>query len=101
MTASISYKASLITSSEFFVAALYDASDLGTLIESIQVPKSGGTYPDQFQVTFLTNLVANKIYRNILFESPDSSATGISRVSMDFKAAQNGITARADQELLV
>lgn len=101
MTGSIGFKAALIAPANNFVAALYDASNVGVLVESIAVPKSGGSYPAQFQVVFLTDLTANKIYRTILWESADTSATGTSRISIDFKAAQNGVTAREDLELLV
>lgn len=96
MTASISFVCALINDANFFVAALYDASNVGTVVESIQVPKTGGSYTSPFQVTFLTNLQQNKIYRAILWESPDTTPTGVNRVSGDFKASLNSVTMRGD-----
>lgn len=97
MTGSIGFQSALINSANFFVAALYDPStSIPTLLESIQVPKSGGIYPPDFQVTFLTNLTQDKVYRCILWESPDATPTGVSRVSGDFKASLNTIKLRGD-----
>jgi len=95
MTTSIGFQTELINSTQFFVAALYDTSDVSTLLEKQQVPKSGGVYPPDFQVTFLTNLQQNKVYRCILWESPDDTATGVSRISGDFKASLSSIKFRS------
>lgn len=94
MTASIGFQSELITGTDFFVAALYDTSDVSTVLESQQVPKSGGIYPPDFQVTFLYNLIQDRVYRCILWESPNATPTGISRVSGDFKPSLNGINMR-------
>lgn len=93
MNGSIGFKVALVHDSDFFVAALYDTTDVGTVLESIQVPKGSGYLP-QFQVTFTYNLLQDKVYRCILWESPDATPTGINVVSDDFKASLNSITLR-------
>lgn len=95
MTGSVGFKSALINPANFFVAALYDTSNVSVVLESIQVPKGGG-YPPQFQVTFTTSLQQDHLYRAILWESADTTPTGISRVSGDFKASLNSVTMRGD-----
>jgi hypothetical protein len=96
MTAQISFVCALINDSNFFVAALYDASNLSVCLESQQVPKTGGAYTTPFQVTFLTNLTQGKVYRCILWESADATPAGVSRVSGDFTASLNSVSMRGD-----
>jgi hypothetical protein len=94
MTGSIGFKVTLGTSTNNFVAALYDSSNVGTVLESILVPKSGGLYPPSFQVTFTTNLLQDTVYRVILWETAGTTPGGISRISDDFKASLNSIKLR-------
>lgn len=95
MTGSHSFTATLGTGTNNFVPALYDSTDVSTVLESIPVPKSGGIYPPTFQVTFTYNLLQDRIYRVILWESPDTDPHGLNRVSGDFKASLNTIHLRA------
>lgn len=96
MNGQVSFVCALINDANYFVAALYDASNLGVVVESQQVPKTGGSYTSPFQVTFLTALTQSKVYRVILWESPDTTPTGVNRVSADFTASTNGVALRGD-----
>jgi hypothetical protein len=101
MNAAISFVCALQNDADFFVAALYDDTpNPPSLLESQQVPKTGGSYTSPFQVTFVTNLVQNKTYRVILWESPDNTPTGVSRVSGDFTPSLNSITLRGTLRLV-
>lgn len=91
MTGSIGFKVTLGTSTNNFVAALYDTSNVGTVLESIPVPKTLGVYPPSFQVTFTYNLLQDSVYRVILWETAGTTPGGISRISDDFKASLNSI----------
>lgn len=104
MTGSIGFAAALENDADYFVAALYDTSNIGVCLESQLIPKGSGypTPPDPFSVTFLTNLQQNHVYRCILWESPNNNNTpaGISVVSGDFKASTNSVTFRTDLYLI-
>jgi len=96
MTEAVGFSCVLQNPANFFVAALYDLSNIGVVLESQQIPKGSGypTPPATFSVTFLTALQQNKLYRVILWESADATPTGISRASGDTKASLNSITMR-------
>ncbi len=94
----VSFAAILTTSTDYFVAALYDASNLGVCLESQQIPKSGGIYPAPpapMQVTFLTSVTIGKTYRVILWESVDATPTGVSKSSGDITVLVNGVNTRS------
>lgn len=100
-TASVGFQVTLGTPANNFVAALYDSTNPSVVLESIPVPKSGGVYPPNFQVTFVTVLIQTKIYRVILWESAGTTPTGLSRVSTDFKATLNSVNIRDNEYLTV
>lgn len=87
----VGFQSTLVTSSNNFVAALYDASNVGVVLESQVIPKSGGIYPPNFQVTFLTVISVNKVYRVILWETSGTTPGGTSRVSSDIPAGLNAV----------
>jgi len=101
MKAAISFVSALINDANFFVAALYDDTpNPPSLLESQQVPKTGGVYTTPFQITFVTELTQNKTYRAILWESPDNTPTGVNRISGDFTPSINSITMRGTVRLV-
>src|SRR6185312_16770033 len=71
-----------------------------SLLESQQVPKTGGVYTTPFQITFVTELTQNKTYRAILWESPDNTPTGVNRIIGDFTPSINIITMRGTVRLV-
>lgn len=96
-TGSVGFKATLNGVNNYFIAALYDTSALGVVVEFIAPSGGGGSgYPATFQVTFATVLNASKLYRVILWENTTAVVGGTSRVSADFKASTNQISFRAD-----
>src|ERR1700761_1933422 len=96
MTEAVGFSCVLQNPANFFVAALYDLSNIGVVLESQQIPKGSGypTPPATFSVTFLTALQQNKLYRVILWESADATPPATSRASGDTKASLNSITMR-------
>jgi|SRR5665213_1477466 len=78
MQISVSSQTTLLNLSNYFVFALYDASNPTTLLESQQPTKP---YGNPLQITFLYNCIKGHIYIIKLWESGDSTPTGVVRNS--------------------
>jgi hypothetical protein len=78
MQISVSSQTSLLNDSNYFVFALYDASAPTTLLESQQPAKP---YGNPLQISFLYNCIKGHIYIIKLWESADSTPTGVVRNS--------------------
>lgn len=98
-TVSVSFQSTLINSANFFVAAIYDASSLGVVLET-SIPTKGGGYTNPFQVTFLNSYNPSTIYRVILWENATAVVGGTSRVSASLRPTLNSATFRADEPLV-
>ena len=86
MQISVSSQTTLLNISNYFVFALYDATAPTVLLESIQPPKP---YGNPLQISFTYNCLNGHIYIIKLWESADSSATGVVRNSFSQSVNQN------------
>lgn len=94
-TFSVGFQSTLINPANYYIAAVYDFSNLVTPVETYLIAKGGG-YPATFQVTFLNSYTANKLYRIILYENTSLAIGGTTRCSADAKASVNATTLRGD-----
>lgn len=85
MFISVSSQTTLRNIANFFVFTLADATDPGTILETIAPPKP---YGNPLQISFTYNCISGKIYIITLWESAGSTPTGIVRNS--FSQAVNG-----------
>lgn len=97
---SVGFQSTLQNSANYFVAAVYDMSNLVTPFETFPVTKPGGGYPPTFQVTFLNSYTANKLYRVILWENTTPTLGGTSRCSSDIKASVAQALMRPDSRYI-
>src|ERR1700690_3558171 len=94
MQISVSSQTSLLNVANFFVFALYDASAPATLLESQQPPKP---YGNPLQISFLYNCLKGHIYIIKLWESADSTPTGVVRNSFSQAVNANSLLVRAPE----
>lgn len=101
MIANVSCQATLNTSSNFFIVALYDSSAPTVLLESIAPTKPVGGYPNPFQVVFTTDLISSRLYIVKLWENASAVVGGVVRCSMSMAPNQPVTVIRADEYLIV
>lgn len=93
----VSNSAQLNVSSNVFVEAIYLVSAPSVLVDAI-TPTKGSVapfYANPFQCVF-PDLVQGALYRVILYESEDGTASGDVRCSMDIDANGQTVTMRSD-----
>lgn len=100
MQISVSSQATLLNASNFFVFALYDASAPSTLLESQQPAKP---YGNPIQISFNYNCLSGHIYIIKLWESADSTPSGVVRNSFSQSVNQNinSVSLKMDEYLEV
>lgn len=96
MFISVSSQTSLITPANNFVFALYDASAPSVLLES-QAPVK--PYANPIQISFTYNCLPGHIYIIKLWESADTTPTGVVRNSFSQSVNSNSVSVRTTEYL--
>jgi len=91
MQISVSSQTTLLNISNFFVFALYDATAPTVVLESQQPAKP---YGNPLQISFTYNCLAGHIYIIKLWESADSTPTGVVRNSFSQSVNENSVNIR-------
>lgn len=97
-TSKLSYTYVLINPANQFVVTLATVSSPGVILETVPV---AGPYTPPWQMAFTTALAEDgTMYIATLWESPNSTATGLVRDSHSFDATQSGTTFRDNLDLI-